>query len=196
MPTLEDGEWEDEATDTLITDEANLGSNSPGPEEVESDSLLDLTEPQPETQVEMSESESEEEPLPEFDPRFKEDFEGLLYLGHLEHKFEWMGHEFLIRTLKTDQVLEIGQIHARYRESLSDVKAYQAGVVAACVISVDGKPLPSPISSDTSDTELVNRFEYVVRSWYPLTLDAVYQEYILLEQRVAQVAAAMGKASG
>ena len=194
MPTLEDGEWESEA---LTDDIANLDTKSiTGPEEP--DSVPPYTEPQPAIQVEMSESDSPEddEELPEFDPAFRQDFEGLMYIGKLTDTFEWLGHTFVIRTLTTDEILEIGLIHREYVGTLTDVKAYQAALVAACVESVDGKPLPLPLSNDPSDTGLLNRFRFVNRSWFPVTLDVVYERYLLLEARVSRVIDAMGKASG
>lgn len=194
MPDLEDGEWEE--NEELTDDPANLDTPSNGPEGPHS--VPPDTEPQPVIQDALSESDSpeEDEELPEFDPRHRQDFEGLMYIGKLTSTFEWLGHKFVIRTLSTDEILEVGIIHREYAGSLADVKAYQAAVVAACVESVDGKPLPLPLSSDPSDTSLINKFRFVNRSWFPPTLDVVYERYLLLEARVSQVIEAMGKASG
>ena len=78
---------------------------------------------------------------------------------------------------------------------MADLKAYQAALVAACVVSVDGRPMPLPITNEPSDTPLANRFRYVMRSWFPPLLDGIYEQYLLLEERVARVLDAMGKAS-
>lgn len=130
-----------------------------------------------------------------FDPRVSEPFEGLLYLGRLTDTFEAYGHRFAIRTLSTAEVLEIGLLHKPYRDSLSDVKAYQAALVAACVVSVDGKPLPLPVTSEAFDTSLLNRFEFVKRSWFPPLLDVIYERYLNLEAEVDLVLTAMGNPS-
>src|SRR5690606_21537006 len=124
------------------------------------------------------------DPIPEFDPRFREDFEGLLYLGRLTDSFTWLGHRFTIRTLTTGEVLEVGLLHRPYVNSYADVKAYQAAVVAACVEQVDGQPMPMPITNEVTDTESLTRFQYVLRAWFPPTLDAIYERYLLLERRV------------
>ena len=134
-------------------------------------------------------------PLPEFDPKHRLDFEGLLYLGALTDTFTYVGHSFTIRTLTTDEVLEVGLLHKPYVDSLADVKAYQAALVAACVIKVDGKPLPLPITDDFADTPLANRFDYVRKHWFPPILDAVYEHYLILESRVDDVLRAMGNPS-
>ena len=150
------------------------------------------------TQTESSEPQapSVAEAPPEFDPRFRQDFEGLLYLGRLTDTFSWLGHTFTIRTLSSGEVLEVGLLHKKYVGTLADVKAYQAALVAACVVEVDGQPMPVPLTNAAADTALVNRFNYVLRSWFPPTLDVVYERYLLLEARVGEVIEAMGKASG
>lgn len=194
MP-VEDGEWDEQHHPVPPAEDANLGSTSgPG---VESQSAADSPdmEPHRETQVEMSDSaDTETEPIPEFDPKVREDFEGLLYLGRLTDTFTWLGHRFLIRTLSAGEILEVGLLHKPYVGSLADVKAYQAAVVAAAVLEVDGRPMPVPLTNERTDTSLVNRFQYILNSWFPPTLDAIYEQYLLLESRVEEVIAEMGKA--
>lgn len=141
-------------------------------------------------------AEEGQQPLPEFDPRYRTQFEGLMYIGALTDEFDWMGHKFVVRTLRTDELLEIALMIQPYVGTQGEDKAYQAGVVAACVISVDGKPLPSPISSDPADTPLSNRYRYVKQYWYGPTLDAIYQRYYRLELTVREVLEAMGNRSG
>lgn len=131
---------------------------------------------------------------PEFDPRHREDFEGLLYIGALTHEFSWAGHRFKIRTVTTDELLEVGLAQKKYRDSLGDSRAYVTAMAAACIVLVDGKPLPRPLTSDMADTEFSNKFDYVRSHWYPWTVDAVYEEYMKLEARVVEIIESMGKA--
>ena len=135
------------------------------------------------------------EALPEFDPRVREDFDGLLYLGRLTDTFSFIGHTFVIRTLTTGEMLEVALLQKPYRESMGDMKAYQAALAAACVVSVDGKPMPLPITNEPVDTALVNRFEYVKRTWFPPLIDVIYERFLALEDRVDQVLVAMGNQS-
>lgn len=198
MP-VEDGEWDEEPVlppQAPPADEAHLAAPPHGPGGVEHDSASTSSEPHPAAQETPSAEPDEPEPLPEFDPKVRQDFEGLLYLGRLTDSFTWLGHRFVIRTLSAGDILEVGLLHKPYVGSLADVKAYQAALVAACVVEVDGKPMPTPLTNERADTELVNRFEYVLRSWFPPTLDAVYERYRLLEARVEEVIEAMGKAPG
>lgn len=193
MP-VEDGEWIDAPSDS---EEVLLRPEAFGPESVEQDSAQIPTEPPVEVEQEEAPSEvPDEEPVPEFDPRVHEDFDGLMYLGKLTDEFTWLGHKFLIRTLRTGELIEVGMLHKPYAQSEADAKAYQAAVVAACVVTVDGRPPPLPITNEASDTELRNKFEFVLRSWYPPLLDAIFERWLLLEARVDQVIEAMAKASG
>jgi len=154
-----------------------------------------VLEPHPEGNEEANEPTSkEDDPLPEFDPKVREDFEGLLYLGRLSRTFTWAGHDFTIRTLSIEETLEVGILSQPYRGTLSELKAYQAALVACCVTAVDGRPMPVPITDSPRDTSAANRFQYVLRHWLPPVLDAVYEEYLHLEGRVGKVIQAMGKA--
>lgn len=193
MPFSEE-EW-DEREGAAPAGLVNVGTQVIGPPP--SSNPGDQTEPHRETDVtaETGDASETEEPLPEFDPRYREDFDGLLYLGCLSNEFEWLGHKFLIRTLSVDETLEIGLITEPYEGTMSAPKAYQAAVVAACTVKVDGRPLPIPLTDDPADSVLRNRMEAVKR-WFPPTLDRIYEEYILLEDRVAKVLDAMGKVSG
>lgn len=188
-----DGSWDDDEVVPKAPSAANV-SATPGPGQ-SSESAPDAdTEPHPATDEDLS-SEPEEE-LPEFDPKYRQDFEGLLFIGNLSDTFDWLGHKFVIRTLTTGEILEVGLLHKKYGQSLADLKAYQAAVIAACVVSVDGRPLSVPLTNEVDDTLLANKFSYVLRSWFPPVLDVIYDKYLSLEERVQKVLDAMGKAQG
>lgn len=193
MP-LEDGEWY-EQEEVSPSDLANVGAQVSGPPP-SSTAPEENTEPHRATAEAPPEgAASEERPLPEFDPRVRQDFDGLLFLGALTNQFEWLGHTFVIKTLSTDELLEVSLLVKEWQGTLGEMKAYSAAIVAACTVSVDGKPLPQPISANPGDLPVRNRFN-MVRRWYPTTLDVVYDEYMQLERRVLEVMDAMGKVNG
>lgn len=188
--------------DALLTP-ANVGTTSPGPEAVDTSIPPTVSEPQPATDEapEQSGERAEEqepapEPLPEFDPQYRLAFEGLAYLGRLTRKFEFIGHTFVIKTMSVDETLAIGLLSQPYVGTMTEMKAYQAAVVAGCLVSVDNRPLPIPITDAATDTEIRNRFDYVRDHWFMPVLDKIYQEYLLLEFQVAEVITALGEASG
>jgi hypothetical protein len=136
------------------------------------------------------------EPLPEFNPKHRDPFEGLLYLGRLQKTFKRWGHEFTIRTLTTEDMAEIGLIVRDYQGSQAENAVYQTAVVAAAIVTVDGQPLPQPITIDTEGSLTSIRFPYVLKNWLPAVREGLFWESHRLETEVRQVLAAMGEASG
>jgi hypothetical protein len=132
--------------------------------------------------------------LPTFDERYTEAFDGLAFLGSLTERFSWLGHEFVIRTLGVDEQLAVAQVTAKYKDG-GEQLAYITAVVALCVVTVDGEELPSPIGEDQQLAEWAHRrFAYVKANWFQPTINEVFQRYLQLEDTVAQVIEAMGKA--
>lgn len=135
-----------------------------------------------------------DKPPPKFDERYREPLEGLMFLGALKKTFTWMGHEFIIRTLTTDELIEVGLLIQPYSGTAGANKAYQTASIAAAILEVDGEPVAPPVSKDKS--ELVNKFMYIKKNWYPVTVDVVYQQMLELEATVAAVLQQMGEPQG
>lgn len=187
--------------DEVLSSPANSGTTSPGPEAFEPSSAspqgaTPVTEvaPSPEG-VRAGEEDPPDDDLPVFDERWREDFEGLAYIGRLTREFPYLGHKFVIRTLNIEEILEVGLLAKSYQGSLAESKAYQAALVAACVVSVDGVPPPMPITTSPEDTMILNRFRWVRQNWFAPVLDKVYGEYLRLEYDVERVMQALGEAS-
>lgn len=145
----------------------------------------------------VAEPTQEKAPLPEFDPRHREPFKGLLFLGALSKTYTWLGHKFEIRTLTTEEVLAVALITAKYEGTMGAQRAYVTAVVALAVQTVDDEHLPYPYKKDDlGNTYAEGRFNYVKANWFPYTIDAIYTEYLILESTVREVFAEMGNASG
>jgi hypothetical protein len=127
------------------------------------------------------------------DPRYKQDFEGLTYLGYLADEFDLAGHRFNVRTLNTDALLEVALWTQKYSGSLGESRAYSTAVVAAAVELIDGRPINRPLGPNEPDFALRVA---VVRRWYPWTIDQIYSRVRELERRVDDVLSELGKASG
>lgn len=140
------------------------------------------------------EDESKED-LPEFDPQWQEDFNGLLFLGSLSNTFDYMGHRFTIRTLNGGEILAVAQVIAPYTGTVAENRAYSMATVAASVVAVDGQPLPLPFEKMTPAAALQQRFERV-KDWFPPTIDMAFGEYLKLNAKVEEVLAKMGEAFG
>ena len=134
--------------------------------------------------------------LPTFDPKYEEDFKGLLYIGALQDEFEWLGHRISIRTLKDGELLTLGQIIKPYQDTVGAERAYVNAVVALCLIAIDDKELPIPIGETGRINEWAQqRFNYVKDNYFSSTVDVIYNKYVVLSDKANAVVEAMGKAS-
>lgn len=134
--------------------------------------------------------------LPSFDPKFAENFKGLLYIGALSKSFTWLQHDFTIRTLRDGEKLAIARIIKPYMDTMGAERAYGCAIVAMCILEIDGDDLPIPIG-ETRKAEGwgQQRFDYVKDNWHGTTIDRVFNEYVALEDLATRVVDAMGKAS-
>lgn len=135
-----------------------------------------------------------EPPLPEFDPRYREPFKGLLFLGRLEKSFTLWGHEFVVKTLTTEEMAEIALYVAKYEGTRAANAVYQSAVVAVAVVTVDGQRLPQPLGGN--DLGIGPKVDYVTKNWMPAVREQIWAEIFSLEETVREVLDAMGKASG
>jgi hypothetical protein len=132
----------------------------------------------------------------EFDPRWRDPFTGLLYLGHLPREFGFFGHQFRIVTPGQDERIEMGLILAPYRGTLTEEIAYQALLVAVYLQDVDGTKLPQPILNDPKVSALEERFRWVTRNIKAPVIQKIFEECLILDAQVEEVLNAMGEASG
>ena len=135
--------------------------------------------------------------LPGFDEKYSEDLDGLMYLGKLTHEFDWLGHQFVVRTLSADDILAIAQLIQPYAGTVGEQRAYVIATVALAIDTVDGLPLPVPIQVERDSIAWARqRFNYVKSRWFMATIDLVHSEYLVVEHRARVVLEEMGKASG
>lgn len=130
----------------------------------------------------------------EFDPRWKEPFTGLLYIGSLTSTETVFGHDFVISTPTQTERMQIGQVIAPYMETVSGNIAYATAFVAACLVSVDGRKLPEPVLNNPKETALHDRFKWVAENLRKPVVDELYGRCLELDMQVDRVLEAMGKA--
>ena len=121
----------------------------------------------------------------EFPESVSEDVDGLLWLGYLDYAFDYCGHEFVIRTLKTEEQLLCGLIVKEYNETLSQGKAWVAAQVAMALVSVDGEEEFCPKAGFNKRDNARARFNYVISNWYDPTIVEIYNQYLNLVERQA-----------
>lgn len=130
-----------------------------------------------------------------FPEELRADFELMLQGKRLTASESWLGHQYTLQQLDCGQMMDVGLVHKQYAGTLGDVKAYQVALLAASVIRVDDDPLPIPPSLKTASGEVdvvfLDRFRHV-RSWFPPTVDHLYEVYMALDTRVQDILEAMG----
>lgn len=138
---------------------------------------------------------AEPEPeLPEFDPKHKQAFDGLMFIGALTDEVKFAGHKFVIRTISSDDVLNIGLVTQKWNETTAAPRAFSLASVAAALVTIDGRDLPIPITNDPDDTWLLNRFNWCRTNLYPPVVDFLFEQQAALELKVQAVIDAMGEA--
>ncbi len=138
----------------------------------------------------------EEDKVYAFPESHKEDFLGLSVLGSLQDDFEFLGHRIVIKTLNTDETLAVSQICKEFEGTIGYARAYATAIVACALVSADGHEFSVPLGEGrhTTYTQAKQRFNFIKSRWYPPVVDAVYAQYLILEDRVRGVIDAMGKA--
>lgn len=132
----------------------------------------------------------------EFDPRYKEPFNGLLYLGRLEDTVTIWGHSFRLVTPSQLEKLEAGVVHKPYIDTVASEIAYTTILVSSYLVEIDGQPLPIPITHDTKKNGVAERFAWVGENLRGAVIDELFSRCMILEAQVSQVLQTMGKAQG
>jgi len=132
----------------------------------------------------------EQEELVSFPDEWKREFEGLLYLGHLEKEVTSIPfHTFVVRTLTVNEKLEVSLLTKDFVDTIGYGRAYRAAVVAAGLQSVDGRAL---VPSTTQKNVLRQKYEYVINGWYDPVVDILFGEIDVLEGKVLTVLSELG----
>ena len=130
------------------------------------------------------------ENLTTFPDEWKRQFEGLLYLGHLEKKVTSIPfHEFVVKTLTVSEKLEVSLLTKDYVDTIGYGRAYRAAVVAAGLQTVDGRSL---IPSSKGLNTLRQKYDYVINGWYDAVIDVLFGEIDELEGQVLMVLQELG----
>lgn len=132
---------------------------------------------------------------PEFEEPVEEEIEepisqevlGLLYVGKLSDTFVYGGHRISLRTLTIGEELAAGLLVKEYEGTRQEPRAIATVIVGACIESVDGRPIVTPLGPDEADL-VRQKFEYVKDRWYWPTIRTIYEKYLeLLEKQTAAV---------
>jgi len=125
-----------------------------------------------------------------FPIEWRDEFEGLLFLGKLEKEVDRIPyHKFVVKTMTVNEKLEVSLLAKPFIETVGYGRAYKAAVVAAGLVSVDGRDMV-PLSKNTN--VIRQKYDYIVNNWYDTVVDILYEEIDKLETRVVFVLEELG----
>lgn len=132
----------------------------------------------------MTEVQQEvKDPFAEFDPRVREDVDGLIWLGHLEDEFDFCGHHFVLHTLKGDDELNAGLVAKEYTETFSQARAWAWAKISLALQAVDGDYDFCPAIGPDKRSFARARFAYCTSNWYWPLAEYIFGRYAELEAR-------------
>lgn len=120
-------------------------------------------------------------------------FQSLLTIGQTTKKVDVLGHPVVLKSMTVSDELMVGMESKAYKGSEAFARAYQSAVVAASVVSIDGKQLYVPLSPEESDSEVFRKRVEKVHSLYPIVVSEIYRQYMEVEKEFAQLAKKLGK---
>lgn len=115
-----------------------------------------------------------------FPQEWKNDFEGLLYLGYLEAEVTIPHHTFIVHTLLPGAKIELASMLVDMQTSIGYGLAYKCAVVSAALDSVDDRPI---IVSSKRESSIRQKYQYVINAWYEPVIDLLYTKVEELEVR-------------
>lgn len=137
-------------------------------------------------EIPEEEESSTDEIDTKFDPRYREPFVGLLYLGHLSETVTKYGHTFELETPSQRERLEAGILHKRFVNTISGEIGWAAIVVGLYLRSVDGQDLPEPIGP-AAETRVAERYNWVIDNVRGQIINDLFNECLLLDAKVDEV---------
>lgn len=130
-------------------------------------------------------SQAESKNIDSFPEEWKDEFEGLLFLGHLQREITSIPmHKFVIRTLTVNDQLEVSLVAKPYLETIGYGRAYKSAIVAASLVEIDGRPFISPKKNNNM---VQQKFDYLTNNWHDIVVDTLYNEQQALENKVVIV---------
>lgn len=125
-------------------------------------------------------------PEEEFDPQYKDDVDGLLWLGYLTRSCPLYGHHFILKSLTRGERLAVTLVAQEYSETVGLGMAMESATVSASLLTKNGVPF-HPKLSETQDPIIRIREAFQeVNSWYDPLIEALFTQYKFLNLRVAQ----------
>jgi hypothetical protein len=161
---------------------------------------LDVSAPPPpqeedRTLVDEPASSPAEEAI-DLSPEEQVTFASLLTCGRRSKTLRVFDHTVVVQTLCGDDDLRIGLYVKDYAGTLGEQRAYQIGVSAAGIRTIDGKPLVGTLYTEANPDEMFDEKVKRVAGMYPTVINKIYRAVLEAEKEFIELATKLGKLEG
>lgn len=131
------------------------------------------------------------DPVTFFSPEIHNAVTGMTYLGKHSKEIKFVGHKFVLETIRPHLKFAIGQAMEPYRDTLMQPLAWAAMHVGVSLASIDGNTRFCPPAGSDEVEYVRARFRYVTdeTGWYDATINYLFAEYNALEVVTTQAIA-------
>ena len=143
----------------------------------------------------IEEIEAKEEEVTELTDEERVLFQSLMTVGRRSKSIDVMGHTVVIQSLRVADDLRIGLWCKKYEETRGFQRAYQLGVCAAGIRTIDGKHLYESLTPSAEDEIFEAKVEKLEK-YYPIVINQIYNAIISLDAEFAELAMKLGKLKG
>ena len=137
-----------------------------------------------------------EEVEEELSPEEQVMFASLLTCGRRTKAITLFDHTVVVQTLCGDDDLRIGLYAKEYVGSLGEQRAYQIGVAAAGVRTIDGRPFVDSLFEGAEESALFDQKATKMAKLYPTVINKIYRAVLDAEKEFVELATRLGKLDG
>ncbi len=164
--------------------------------DVQDEQVLATSENVVMNQEQVPEPAAEEPEGVELSPEEQVMFASLLTCGRRTKTLKVLDHTVVVQTLNCDDDLRIGLFVKNYEGSIGDQRAYQVGVAAAGIRTIDGVPLVQTLFEAADEDALFEERVNKVKKMYPTVVQRIYRAVIDAEKEFVELVDKLGKSNG
>ena len=132
----------------------------------------------------------------ELSPEEQVTFASLLTCGRRSKTITVLDHTVVVETLCGDDDLRIALYVKDYQGTLGETRAYQIGVAAAGIRTIDGFPLVQSLYEKATNDALFDQKVKKVSEMYPTVINRIYRAVMDAEKEFVELAVKLGKLDG
>ncbi len=144
----------------------------------------------------VGEPVAQQEEVTDLSPEEEVMFASLMTCGRRTKVAHILDHTVVVQTLCGDDDLRIGLYVKEYVGSLGEQRAYQIGVAAAGIRTIDGKPLVQTIYAEADNDALFQQKATKIGQMYPTVINRIYRAVMDAEKEFVELATKLGKLDG